>query len=147
MVTLHSPWRRGTGHSGLAQSEVRLPSLHPGSVHPRGCRLGAQSLWAASSLPIKPKSVSNGPLIPPFYCGGSGGRLIRASPCQKTEWRGLARSEARRAGQLSMGLLDPRVPKALLPLYLRVARFWMMVVGMSGSPRSRIRGMFVFLCV
>lgn len=46
-----------------------------------------------------------------------------------------------------MGLLDPWVPKALLPLYLKVARFWMVVVGMSDSPRSRIRGMFVFVCV
>ena len=46
-----------------------------------------------------------------------------------------------------MGILDLRVPEALLPLYLRVARLWMVVGGMSDSPRFRIRGMLVFLCV
>lgn len=68
---------------------------------------------------------------------------------QQREWRGPAHSEARRAGQLSGVLLDPRVPEASLPVHLRAAR---LLVGVGGGgavlPDSELEEcLWVFLCV
>lgn len=76
-----------------------------------------------SSLPSAAEGAVAGELGPPLG--------------QQREWRGPAHSEARRAGQLSGVLLDPRVPEASLPVQLRAAR---LLVGVGvGEQYSQIR--------
>lgn len=112
----------GKGEAGLAQSR-------------------AYGRPPPSALPLIPGDAGLGPnpYEPPLPCPSTQagvGWVIDLSlplwrgqwpvpegllPGQQREWRGPAFSEARTAGQPSLGLLDPKVPKALLPFHPRAA--------------------------
>lgn len=120
--------QEGRNQTGPKQSLQQASSLCPGSaLQPLTSSQGTQA-WGPAPVSClyfahQHKPVAKGLLISPFCCRGDSGGLMRASsPGQQREGRGPAFSEAQTAGQPSLGFLDPKVPKALLPFHPRAAR-------------------------